>query len=336
MSRFRLNWGGGAEPCDTSVAIADSLLTGERKAIFLGNIAEQHPQASQLHSLALMLSELTGACFGFISEAANSVGGYVANAVPTGLNAYEMFAQPRKAYVLLGVEADLDCHNPQMAMNALKQAALVVAMSPFKHKAALEYADVLLPTSPFTETSGTFVNAEGRVQSFAGIVKPLGDTRPAWKVLRVIGNLLGLSGFDYESSEQVRDVLIPKDSTFAEGLDNRIDELPLTLAGNHRKGELQRVAQVPVYFSDSLVRRATSLQMTKDSVAPALRVSTATISQFDLLDGMQVRVTQGDGHTILRVEIDEAVPLGCARVVTAHSSTASLGDMFGAISVERA
>jgi NADH-quinone oxidoreductase subunit G len=149
-----------------------------------------------LHALALELSRLTGASCGFIGEAANSVGGYVAKAVPTALNAYEMFAQPRQAYVLLGVEPDLDCHNPQQAVAALKDAALVVMLSSFNDGAMLDYADVLLPITPFTETSGTFVNAEGRVQSFNGVVRPLGDARPGWKVLRVLGNLLALPGFD--------------------------------------------------------------------------------------------------------------------------------------------
>ncbi|MBP9804835.1 MAG: NADH-quinone oxidoreductase subunit G, partial [Candidatus Accumulibacter sp.] len=159
------------EPCAASEAIARSLLDGEKRAVFLGNAAEQNPQASQLHALALELSRLTGASCGFIGEAANSVGGYVAKAVPTALNAYEMFAQPRQAYVLLGVEPDLDCHNPQQAVAALKDAALVVMLSSFNDGAMLDYADVLLPITPFTETSGTFVNAEGRVQSFNGVVR---------------------------------------------------------------------------------------------------------------------------------------------------------------------
>jgi NADH-quinone oxidoreductase subunit G len=102
-----------------------------------------------------------------------------------------MFAQPRQAYLLHGVEADLDCHHPQQAVAALKAAALVVMLTPFADGAARDYADVLLPVAPFTETSGSFVNTEGRLQSFTGVVRPLGDSRPAWKVLRVLGNLLG-------------------------------------------------------------------------------------------------------------------------------------------------
>ena len=212
----------------------------------------------------------------------------------------------------------------------------MVSMSPFKNQAAFEYADVLLPISPFTETSGTFVNAEGRVQSFSGVVRPLGDTRPGWKVLRVVGNLLGLAGFDYESSEQVRGEALPSSGPFADGLDNAIDDGVFSPALVKPVGELQRVAPVPIYFSDSLVRRAASLQMTKDSASPTVRMSMDTVTKLGLADGMLVRVTQHEGQANLEVELDETVPVGCAIVAAGHPSTASLGDMFGAISVERA
>jgi NADH-quinone oxidoreductase subunit G len=142
------------EPCATSEAIAQSLLEGKRRAIFLGNAAEQNPHAAQLHALASELARLTGASCGFIGEAANSVGGHVAKALPTALNAREMFAQPRKAYILLGVEAELDCHHPQQAVAALKAAALVVMLTPFSDGAARDYADVLLPIAPFHRNLG--------------------------------------------------------------------------------------------------------------------------------------------------------------------------------------
>jgi NADH-quinone oxidoreductase subunit G len=326
------------EPCATSKAIAESLVEGDagnsRRAIFLGNAAEQNGQAAQLHALALELAKLTGASFGFIGEAANSVGGYVAKALPSALNAYEMFAQPRKAYVLLGVEPELDCYNPQQAVAALKQAALVVMLTPFKHAAALDYADVLLPTTPFTETSGTFVNAEGRVQSFNGVVRPLGDARPGWKVLRVLGNVLALPGFDYDSSEQVRDELIPVGDAFVASLDNGLSGVVLSL-GAAANG-LQRVADVPIYFADPLARRSPALQQTADAVAPTARMNAATLVQAGVADGSQVRIKQGQGEAVLAAKADETVPNGCVRVAAAHASTAALGDMFGSITVERA
>ena len=300
----------------------------------LGNVAEQSTQAAQLHVLAAQLAELTGARFGFIGEAANSVGGYVAQALPTALNAYEMFAQPRTAYVLLGVEPELDCYNPQLALAALKQAALVVMLTPFKHEAALDYADVLLPVAPFTETSGSFVNTEGRVQSFNGVCRPLGDTRPAWKVLRVLGNVLDIPDFGYDSSEQIRDAILVSGAGFVGGLDNAVSGVDVSLAASG--AGLQRIADVPIYFADALVRRAESLQRSSDAVAPTARMSAATLVQTGISDGSPVRVKQGTGEALLSVIVDESVPPGCIRVSAAHASTALLGDMFGPINVERA
>jgi NADH-quinone oxidoreductase subunit G len=322
------------EPCADCKAIAESLIEGDKRAIFLGNAAEQNGQAAQLHALALELAKLTGASFGFIGEAANSVGGYVAKALPTALNAYEMFAQPRQAYVLLGVEPELDCANPQQAVAALKQAALVVMLTPFKHTAALDYADVLLPTTPFTETSGTFINTEGRVQSFSGVVRPLGDARPGWKVLRVLGNVLALPGFAYDSSEQVRDEIIPAGSEFVTGLDNGLSGI--ALAPGASSAGLQRVADVPIYFADALARRSPALQKTADAAAPTARMNAATLAQAGVVDGAQVRVKQGQGEALLIARADETVPAACVRVAAAHASTAMLGDMFGSITVERA
>lgn len=329
-------------PCATSQAIAESLCSGEQRAIFLGNVAEQSAQSTQLHALAAELARLTGGRFGFIGEAANSVGGYVAKAVPdsTALNAYQMFAQPRQAYVLLGVEPELDSYNPQLAIAALKQAALVVMLTPFKHQAALDYADVLLPTTPFTETSGSFVNSEGRVQSFNGVVRPLGDSRPGWKVLRVLANLLALDGFAYESSEQVRDEIVAPGSEFVGGLNNAIDGVALSptaaAPATSLQPGLQRIAEVPIYFADPLVRYAAALQKTRDAQAPTARLCAATLAQLGIADGSQVRVRQGQGEALLTARADESVPTGCVRVAAAHASTATLGDMFGAINVERA
>ncbi|MBI4743129.1 MAG: NADH-quinone oxidoreductase subunit G [Betaproteobacteria bacterium] len=330
------------EPCASGKAIAESLLQGEgekgKRAIFMGNVAEQHPQATQLHALALELAKLTGASVGFVGEAANSVGGYVAKALPTALDGYEMFAQPCKAYLLLGIDPEIDCHNPQQAVAALKQSALVVSLSSFKSGAALDYADVLLPIAPFAETSGTFVNAEGRVQSFNGVVRPLGDSRPGWKVLRVLGNVLALPGFDYDSSEQVRDEILPEGGVFVAGLDNGLDSglSDLTLAPGAAASGLQRIADVPIHFADPLVRRAPALQQTRDAALPAARMSAATLAQQGVAAGSQVRVKQAQGEALLLAVADETVPAGCVRVAAAHASTAALGDMFGAISVERA
>ncbi len=323
------------EPDATARSIAESLVGGEKRAIFLGNVAEQNAQAAQIHALTQELAKLTGASFGFLGEAANSVGAYVAKAVPSALNAREMFAQPRQAYILFGVEPELDCHNPQQAVAALKQAALTVVLTAFKSATLLETADVLLPVTPFTETSGTYVNTEGRVQSFNGVVRPLGDARPGWKVLRVLGNVLALSGFDYDSNEQVRDEVIAAGQEFVTGLDNGIAGVAVSLGAPAANG-LQRIADVPIHFADPLARRAPALLLTRDAAAPSARMSAATAAGLGVADGEPVRVRQGQGEARLAVKIDETVPAACVRVAAAHAATAALGDMFGQITVERA
>jgi NADH-quinone oxidoreductase subunit G len=317
-------------------AIASSLASGARVGIFLGNAAQQHPQATQLHALVQALSEVLGARFGCLGEAANSVGGYLAGCVPgaKGLNAQAMLASPRKAYILLGIEPELDCQDPRTAGLALRGADFVVAMSSYRGR-ALDHAHVLLPVAPYTETAGTFVNTEGRVQSFNGVVRPLGETRPAWKVLRVLGNLLDLAGFDYDASEQVRDEVCTAGGVAAQ-LDNRVNGLapaPQTRAA----GGLQRIADVPIYFADPLVRRAASLQQTRDARTPKAWMHPALAERLGLAAGSRVRVRQSGGEVIIELACDAGLPADCVRIAAAHPATAGLGSMFGDItSVERA
>ncbi|MBU3695412.1 NADH-quinone oxidoreductase subunit NuoG [Dechloromonas sp.] len=325
----------GVEPCETAKAIAQSLVDGEKKAILLGNVATNVPDAAMLHALALTLGKLTGASVGFLGEGANTVGGHVAGALPTGANARTMFEQPRQGYVLMGVEPEFDCANPQLAVNALKQAKLVVFVSAFKHAPALEYADVMLPVSPYTETAGTFINSEGRVQSFNGVVRPRGDARPAWKVLRVLGNVLNLAGFDYETSESVRDEVLGNAAEFVSGLSNELSGVGFSLPSKPFAG-MQRVADVPINFADAMARRSPALQQTADAVAPTARIHSKTLAELGLACGLQVTVRQGNGAAKLVVKSDDRVPVGCVRVAAAHATTAMLGEMFGQISVERA
>ncbi|MGH8807648.1 MAG: molybdopterin-dependent oxidoreductase, partial [Noviherbaspirillum sp.] len=326
------------EPGEIAKGIAASLLSGDKKAVVLGNAAAQHPQASQLHAAAQWIAQNTDAKFGYLTEAANTVGGYLANAIPgKGANALQMFAQARKAYVLLHAEPEYDSYDPQAARAALSGAEMVVALSPYKHGA--DFADVLLPIAPFAETSGTFVNCEGRAQGFNGSVKPLGETRPAWKVLRVLGNLLGLSGFDYETSEQIRAELlgtkIAEDADIKSRLNNIVNAQPQA-AKQGAEVQLERVADVPIYFTDAIVRRAESLQLTSDAQAPKAWLSASAAEKLGVSDGMPVKVTQGQGAAVLAAAIDVKLPANVIRVAAGHPSTTGLGGMFGAVSVEKA
>jgi len=319
---------------ETAQKIAESLVTGRNAGILLGNFAQQHPQAATLQRLAQQLAGLLGAKFGFLGEAANSVGGYVARACPQadGLNAARLVAEPRKAYLLLGVEPEFDCADGAAAVAALKQAGSVIGMTAFKSPAMLEYADCLLPVSPFAETSGTFVNTEGRVQSFHAVVKPQGETRPAWKVLRVLGNLLEVAGFDYESSEQVRGEVLGGQPEFVAGLDNGVKAGALNLAAG--ADAIERIADVPIHFADPLVRRATSLQATKDAAAPTARMNAATLAKLGVSAGDGVKV--GAGGTALAASLDAGVPDNCVRVAAAHADTVAIGPLFGALDARKA
>ena len=247
---------------DNARAIAKSLISGERKAILLGNAAAHHVNASSLLALANWIGAQTGASVGYLTEAANTVGAQLAGAAPQGKgsNAGQMLDGKLKAVVLLNTEPEFDSAAGAKAMTALNSAQMVVSLSPFK--ANMSFSDVLLPIAPFTETPGTFVNAEGRVQSFHAVVKPLGDTRPAWKVLRVLGNLLGLPGFDFESSQDVLKQVqgIAGDQVAADKLSNFTGAAVVLSSANHAAP-----AVAGIYQLDGLVRRATSLQLTADA-----------------------------------------------------------------------
>ena len=320
--------------------IAKSFGSGEAKAVLLGSAVMQHPQALRIVAAARALADATGATLGFLTEAANSVGAHVVGAFPrsNGLDAAGMLAAPRRAYLLLGVEPELDCANPVNAVAALAQAELVVAMTAFK-SAADRHAHVLLPIAPFTETSGTFVNTEGRVQSFNGAVKPRGETRPAWKVLRVLGNLLNLDGFDHESSEGVRSEITGGATDLSARLgsgesmrtqraaagDGQVDDAPV-------EGAFERVADVPIYFADPLVRRSAPLQATRDAAVPRARANGRTLASCGLVSGDTVRVAMdGGADCTLVCQLDERVADECVAIATASRATSGLPSLFGRV-----
>jgi NADH-quinone oxidoreductase subunit G len=330
---------------DAAQAIAASLLAGERKAILLGNAAAQHPQATSLLALANWIAAQCGASVGYLTEAANSVGAQLVGAMPGtgGLNAGQMLGSAGtaslKACLLLNIEPSLDAANAAAATAAMQRAEMVVVMSPFK-TAAHDVADVLLPIAPFTETSGTFVNAEGRVQGFHGVVRPLGETRPAWKVLRVLGNMLALKGFDFETSEDVRAEALGDLATIPARLDNQTSAgfgaAAAAFGSTFEPSSFERVADVPIYATDSLVRRATSLQLTADARAPVASLPQALWNRLDLKVGDVVRVSQGAAQAVLPAQLDVTLAATAVRVPAGHLDTAALGAMFGAVVVEKA
>ena len=236
-------------------AIAKSLLGGDRKAVLLGNAAAHAANASSLLALANWIAEQTGASVGYLTEAANTVGAQWVGAQPQtgGKNAAQMLAGGLKAAILLNTEPEFDSAAGAAAAQTLGQAEMVVTLSPFK--ANMAFSDVLLPIAPFTETSGSFVNAEGRLQSFHAVVKPLAETRPAWKVLRVLANLLDIPGVSFETSQEVLAHATAKPLEASNRTAAKIDLSAPTAAP----------AVASIYQLDSMVRRAPSLQLTADA-----------------------------------------------------------------------
>jgi NADH-quinone oxidoreductase subunit G len=263
-----------ARVADSHKAIATALATGTKRAVWLGALAVRHPSYADLRSLAAALAEITGASFGQLAEGGNAAGAYLAGAIPhreaggravsqPGLSASDLLRIPQKAYVLFGGVEPWSDGNTEAA-KTLSKAELVVAITPFASEQLRQVAHVLLPIGTFAETSGSYVNLEGVWQSQTGAAQPVGESRPGWKVLRVLGNLLDLGGFDYLSSEAVRDEL--------RGL--WADDLAPPAAGykgNHRvspSSSEAAVVDIGLYQSDALVRRAPSLQKTRDGRAP--------------------------------------------------------------------
>jgi NADH-quinone oxidoreductase subunit G len=332
-------------PGASEQATAESLANAKNAAVLLGGFAASHPSAATLRALARQIAELAGASIGSIADA-NSAGAWLAGCVPhrgsnghaaakSGLNARDMVMKPLKAYVLLGLEPELDALNGARARAAMDAADFVVMLTSFKpsvHSShAIDYADVWLPLVPFTETAGTFVNGDGRVQSFDAVTEPKGLARPGWKILRVLGTELGLEGFGYLDINEVRrELSLPAQLTLPASkhaaVAAPVDVMPLVA------GQVWRLAELPMYRIDALVRRAPALQKTADNPGAVARMHPAQAAKQHLAAGSMVRVVMQEGEARVALELDERVPEGCVWVPAGYPETAGLG-AHGAASV---
>ena len=316
-------------------------MAGDAGVVLLGALAASHPEAATLRALADLVSELAGTQVGTLA-AANGAGAWLAGCVPhrsaagasttRGRDVHEMIHKPLKAYILLGIEPELDVLEGAQAGDAMAAAEFVVMMTPFKPASAptraMQYADVLLPLAPFTETEGTFVNCEGRAQSFTAAVRTLGEARPGWKILRVLGNYLGQPGFEQETVGGVRAEIGAAGVSPSSALRER--NWPDRLGGE--QSALARIYDVPLYRVDSLVRHAPALQQTGDNLAPAAYVNDAQAKRLGLSDGASVIVRVADNAASLKLVVDVRVPDGCVLVPGGYSETAALG-VHGPVSV---
>ncbi len=329
-------------PSDSARTMAAHLVNNAAATVLLGNLAVAHPAYAQLRALAVFIARCSGATLGYLPEAANSAGGWLAGALPhrlpgakpaprAGLDARAMLADPRKAYVLVGIEPELDCWDGAAALNALQGAELVVALSPYASAVTKRYARVILPVATFAETSGTYVNAEGSWQSFTGASRPFGEARPAWKVLRVLGNLCGLQSFEYLGSE---DVLAEARSACAQVKpDNMTATLDKPLAPLQTMG-LQRVADVPIYAVDALVRRARALQSSPLAQPAEVRLHPDVAAELGVVGREQVQVSRNGVAVDLPLVLDESLPKGCAWIPAGLNASVALGPSVGPVVIQ--
>jgi NADH-quinone oxidoreductase subunit G len=310
---------GAAGAADDPIAAA---LKGKRAAIVFGHYAQQHPDFSVLLAMAQEIGRVTGAAVGVLPEGANAVGAHLVGAKPKqqGLDARGMVASPRRGYLVAGVEAELDM-GPE-ALAAIERSEFSVVMSAYRN-ATTDRAHVMLPIAPFSETGGTFVNMEGRVQSFNAAVKPAGDARPGWKVLRMLGAMLEVPGFHPDTLQDIRRDIAPDLQAWARaGLDNAA--APMQWEVRAPRARLERIAEFALYTGDPVARRSQPLQRTADGkAARTVRLSPGTAGQLGLAAGDRVRVVQG-GEAQLTVALDPALPQDCVRIARGIPETAAL------------
>jgi len=318
---------------EKAALFAQQLLNGDRKAIFIGNTALAHPHSQQIVAWAQWLADETGATLGYLGDGANFVGANIVGANSQGIA--PILDGSKKAVVLYQVEPLADLPNPQAAKTALLKAQTVIAFSSFISNDLLELADVILPLTPYSEQAGTYINIAGDAQTVQASVRPLGQSRPGWKVLRVLGDILKLDGFQFNTVEEVK-------SSALDGIDiskllsNRTQialEMVSATAGNG----LERIADVPIYFSDAIVRRAPSLHLTTDSKnAMKIGIPSGLFSQMQLKEGDPIKITQGQTQVVMPATLQKGLAEGVVRIATATPVSANLGDAFGQIVVERA
>jgi len=339
-------WLAGVEPTPVAVNMAKKLMKGGKTLILIGALGLHHPEASRVIALANLISQCTGATFGALTEGANSAGAWLAGCIPhrlpgnqpfehVGLTAREMSTHGLKGYVLLNVEPDLECANGGQILEQMGRASFTVALTCFDNGSLSEVADVLLPICPFTENSGSWMNAEGNIQIFRAAVNPLGEARPAWKILRVLGNLCKLPGFDQSSVEAVFNEL--QACLMPEATIPRWDWwCPPDRGTEETIAAPIRIGPVPINAVDSLVRRATALQQATSRSASEIRLNPTVAKRLNLLEGGQAIVRAGQQTVTLKVTFDGTIPDQTVLIPAGIKETVLLGEPYTPVDISRA
>ncbi|MDR3477124.1 MAG: NADH-quinone oxidoreductase subunit NuoG [Gammaproteobacteria bacterium] len=329
-------------------AIAKQLQASQNAVVILGNMAMNHPEAALIRTLAAAIAKAAGAQYGLLTEGANAAGAWFAGAIPhrgvanasvlkPGLNAQSMLTKRLQAYFLLNVEPDLDCANPVVATEALATAEFVVSLSLFRNSVIDQHADVILPIAAFVEKSGTLVNSADEWQTFRGIALPHEESRPAWKVLRVLGNIFELDGFDYASSEEIHHELKLMAAKLAP---IRAVSHPMTASQLKAPStqSLYRIGAIPIYSGDSLVRRAKALQAAQpilEGIVASVRIHPATAAKLQLQEGEMVTVKQKQGQIRLPVRLDDKSSERGVYIAGGIIETSGLSELYGALELQK-
>lgn len=330
------------ETHDDHLAIAKHLHAAEKATVLIGNQSMGQAELGDIRTLANIIAQHSNATLGYLSQGANSAGACLAGMLPhrgpagtqveEGLNSQTMLGQTMGGMVLLQLEPEFDCADPGAALNRLKATDFVISLASFASETTKSYADVLLPVSAFTETSGTYVNVEGHWQSFAACVSPLDDARPAWKVLRVLGNLFKLDGFDYMSSEEVRDECQAMAANVVASSQSELRKLGESSQDNQ---QMMRIGYLPIYATDMLVRRAQPLQETSDAINIAIHINADTLSKTKLNGEAQGMVSQDGQKAAMPIIINENIPDQCIMVPAGVIGSEQLGNSYGPVDLSK-
>ena len=323
----------GVVPEAADQTIAMQLSNADKATIIVGDLAKNHPAASKIKAVLALIARLSGSAL-LVLPTANSKAAQLVGLLPkteTSLNVQQSWQANLKSYVLLGLEPELDCADPVQALSALNNAECVVVMHSYVTDAMLSYADVILPVASFAESSGTFVGIDGQWQTYTGAVSPKGESRPAWKVLRVLANLAELDGFEYVSSQDVSDEVREtlKHKSSGEGVAYCPENLNVATTG------LQMIAEVPMYQIDSVVRRSTALAQTiENQNAFVARMNSSEASQHGLSVANRVLVSCGEQTVELAFEIDDAIADDSIHMPVGIVEMAEFAPAFSAVDVK--
>jgi len=325
-------------------SMAKSLLESPQSLIILGPQAINHSHGSSLAALTQYIAKVTDSKFGYLTEGSNTSGAWLCGVLPhrgpagvaldsNALNAQQMFDQGLSAYVLMNMEPELEAANPSAANSALVRAEFVISLSSYKSPQAEQYANVILPIAAFAENDGTFINVEGRWQSFKSVVPPFGDSKPAWKIFRVIGNYFDLVGYDFTNVEQVREEIAKLTENVTASNINQY-KFPKSLPPQQKS--VVRVSELQMYAGDAIQRRAKALHATSDAAVAAFYMNEVLAKKYGLNAGDQAVASQQGTELVLPVKIDNRVADDCILLHSGLLQTAALDGSLTDVTLAKA